>query len=212
MKELKTTFEKKYFEQGFNLIVGIDEVGRGCFAGPMYFCAFLFFLGDSGYEGIIDSKQLSKKSRESMAVLLSSKFFFLEIIKNQRIDELGLKDAMNKALLNLIDRIENKYKNRRIAFLIDGYFKGEWNENIFFITRGDAKVYSIAAASILAKVFRDSFMCDIATKYPVYGFEKNVGYGTCKHINAMRHYGLCSLHRKSFKPCKMITKTPREKN
>jgi ribonuclease HII len=205
MKTLDQSYELGYIDSGYDIVVGIDEVGRGCFAGPLYICAFLYFPGDDKIEGVNDSKLLSKIKREDVALQLLANKYYLQKLESTFLDKVGLSQAMHFGLEQLIEKVRLEYKDQKIVFLIDGYFKGEWGEDVVFIPKGDSKVYSIAAASILAKVERDSWMRKIAIKYPGYDFDNNVGYGTLKHRQAIKRLGICDIHRRSFAPIKAFS-------
>ena len=105
---------------------------------------------------------------------------------------------------SLIQDISEIFSDKQIIFLVDGHFSGDWDDNVEFITKGDQKVYSIAAASIVAKVERDMWMAEQAKVFPDYDFENNVGYGTRKHIEALQKCGICPIHRRSYKPIKKL--------
>ncbi len=199
---LSVSKENELLKKGFELVVGIDEVGRGCWAGNMYMVGFLFSQDTKYIEGINDSKLLSKKTREAFFPLLSQNEHIIHVTSVERIDEIGLKKAIDESLKKIIDIISARYEGKKILFLVDGKFAGNWLGNVHFIVKGDRKVYSIAAASIIAKVERDRYMCEIAKKYPNFGFERHVGYGTKIHREAIESLGLTKLHRKSFKPIK----------
>lgn len=203
---LDTIFEKKYFKEGYTMIVGIDEVGRGCWAGPMYFCAYIFEIGDEKRRNVDDSKKISRKKREEIYQELDSNNYEIEIFDNDYIDKHTLGRAALEGLERLLTKISTKFPERKIKFLVDGYFKGDWEKrfDVVFLRQGDQKVYSIAAASIMAKVERDRYMIEISKKYDCYDFENNVGYGTKKHRRGLMHNGICTIHRKSYKPIRKI--------
>ncbi|MBP9758933.1 ribonuclease HII [Candidatus Dojkabacteria bacterium] len=203
-KFLKTKREDLLFDQGYDLIVGIDEVGRGAWAGPLYLCAYIYSKSEKWVEGIKDSKLLSKTKRELLISKFNKECFVLKIILNTEIDELGLGYAMNKALKELILEIKDRYKERNTIIIVDGYFKGDWGDSVVFEAKADRNIYSVACASVIAKVLRDNEMLSLSKSYPEYSFELNVGYGTQKHIEALEKHGSCEIHRKSYKPVKEI--------
>ncbi|MBR8702797.1 ribonuclease HII [Porphyromonas levii] len=183
------------------LEAGIDEVGRGCLAGPVVAAAVILPI-DCAIEGLHDSKKLSAKSREALSVLIKEQAIAYAIaeVPAPEIDRLNILHAtyraMNQAVANLSVVPEH--------LLIDGNrFKGEHAIPYDTIVKGDDMVASIAAASILAKTYRDHLMQQYALEYPGYDWEHNVGYGTPKHLEGIRALGLTPLHRRSFAPCQL---------
>ena len=189
--------ESQLWEQGFKLICGIDEVGRGCFAGPVVAGAVIFPQNIKLPEGIADSKLLKPKERERLAdeiKKVAQSYAIAEICVNC-INKFGIgkatQMAFRKAIKNLsinpdfviIDAFYVKHLNRKKQKPVKG---------------GDQLSVSIAAASIIAKVYRDKLMKNLHKKYPNYGFARHKGYGTKIHQNAIKKYGLTKLHRKSF--------------
>ena len=203
---LRPEKEIELFNRGYDFVVGVDEVGRGAWAGPLYLCAYIYSESEEWIEGIKDSKLLSETRREKLYKYFNKDAYKLEIISNNKIDELGLGIAMCLGLKNLIESIRCNLKLKKIMFIVDGHFKGEWDEDTVFETKADRNVYSVACASVIAKVTRDRFMKRIASKYPEYLFEQHVGYGTKHHIEALNQFGLCDIHRKSYKPVNEIAK------
>ncbi len=194
--------EKKIQEQEkIDICVGIDEVGRGAWAGPMYFGYFVYLFGDNIIDGVNDSKKLSISKRQKIFDQLKSteRGGYLSVTV-KCINKYGLKKAMNEGLVSLVGKIRDIYSKYNILFLIDGRFSGNWTEDIRFVDKGDAKYYSIAAASIFAKVSRDNLMKQLSEKYPKYGFENHVGYGTKKHREAIAKFGVLPMHRITYKP------------
>lgn len=181
------------------LEAGIDEVGRGCLAGPVV-AAAVILPADCHIEGLHDSKKLSARSRETLTLLIKEQALAYAIaeVSSEEIDRLNILQAtykaMNKAIAELT--IAPEY------LLIDGNrFKPQHNTPFETIVKGDDTVASIAAASILAKTYRDHLMQDLASVYPGYDWENNVGYGTPKHLQGIHSLGLTPLHRRSFAPC-----------
>ena len=179
--------EKELREKGFNTICGIDEAGRGPLAGPVV-VASVIMPADSMIEGVNDSKKVSEKKREKLydQILEEAISYGVGIIGQDEIDEINILNATKKGLtmsLIIVDALNHIYT------------LGIPYESII---KGDAKCYSIAAASIIAKVTRDRIMREWDKVYPEYGFEKHKGYGTSAHIAAIKEYGLCPIHRKSF--------------
>jgi len=189
-------FDKKYFSK-FNIIAGVDEAGRGPLAGPVVASAVIYD-SDVYIEGIDDSKKISQKKREVYykEIISKAKHVGVGIVFQEEIDKINIlnatKEAMKKALQNLAVKPE--------LVLVDGNqieFSGYDQESII---KGDAKSFSIASASIVAKVTRDRIMEDYSKLLPEYGFENHKGYGTKKHLEAISIYKSSIIHRKSFKP------------
>ena len=181
--------------EGYRLICGVDEAGRGPLAGPVYAAAVILPFGLS-ISGLNDSKKLSAKSRDALYDEIISKAlaYGISSASHGEVDELNILGAtylaMNRAIQTLVEEPD-------IA-LIDG----NRNQGIGILSQtiigGDGKSASIAAASILAKVSRDRLMIELAELYPQYGFEKHKGYGTKLHIERLRENGPCEIHRESF--------------
>ncbi|MBQ3213568.1 MAG: ribonuclease HII [Clostridia bacterium] len=187
-------YENKY--KDFGLVAGIDEAGRGPLAGPVVCaCVIMPLESDKIIEGINDSKKLSAKKRAELyeKIISTAIDYCIVPIDEKTIDEINILNAtklgMEKAL--------NGLKNPPYVVLIDAVKinTSTMQENII---KGDAKSYNIAAASILAKEFRDRLMISLAEKYPNYSFEKHKGYGTKDHITALKQFGKCEIHRDSF--------------
>ena len=188
--------EKEIFDAGIETICGIDEAGRGPLAGPVVVAAVIM-PKDSMIEGVNDSKKVSEKKREALYEQITKEAiaYGVGIIDQKEIDSLNILNATKKGLTTAIKEL--KVKPERI--LVDA-LTGIDTLGIPYtpIVKGDAKSYSIAAASIIAKVTRDRIMREWDELYPMYGFEKHKGYGTKMHIDAIKEYGLCPLHRLSF--------------
>lgn len=189
-------FENKLYSEGLKYIAGIDEAGRGPLAGPVV-VGIAIMKPDSFIEGVNDSKKISEKKRELLYEQITNEAidWSVGIVDQNEIDEINILNATKKALHMAITNL--KIKPDRI--LVDAL------EHIdtcgipyTSIIKGDAKVYSISAASIIAKVTRDRMMKEYDEIYPEYGFAGHKGYGTAKHIQAIKTYGPCSLHRKTF--------------
>lgn len=194
--------EKKLLLGGFDLVIGIDEVGRGSWAGPIVIVAFWFSANQKIFNEVTDSKALSKKHREKLFSLLSNQKYSIGCTTSWEIDKVGLsisvKNAMHRALSGFPIDLKKTF------ILCDGGLCPDLKYNFKTIVKGDCKHYSIAAASILAKVIRDKMMVSMSKKFPFYNFEKNVGYGTKKHIIGLQNYGACLIHRLSYKPVQRI--------
>jgi ribonuclease HII len=191
-------FERKYRKQGYKLIAGMDEAGRGPLAGPV--CAAAVILPEDFYlPGIDDSKKLSSKKREDYDEIIRREAVAVSVIMipAEEIDQINIYEATKKAMMSAAAALQPSPD-----FLLIDAMKIETPFSSESIIKGDAKSISIAAASIVAKTARDRFMQDLAQKYPEYGFEQNMGYGTREHIAAIEAYGITPYHRKSFAPIK----------
>lgn len=191
-------FDKKFSRCLF--IAGTDEVGRGPLAGPIVAAAVILNLNYKSDKdlilGIKDSKKLSPVSRERLDKVIKSKAldFNIALINNMKIDERGISWCNNEVLKKSV----NGLKIQPDLVLSDGYAVKNLNLDNEFIIKGDAKSASIACASIIAKVYRDKLMKEYSKKYPNYGFENNAGYGTQEHIESIKKYGVCKIHRMCF--------------
>lgn len=188
-------YENKYYSQGMEYIAGIDEVGRGPFAGPVLTAAVILPKGFK-YRGINDSKKLSEKKREELFDVITQNAVEISVKmeNNNIIDEINI---LNATLLSMSKTI-NSFKIKPDVVLVDALKIPNIDIKQEKIIKGDAKSISIAAASIIAKVTRDRIMKEFAQIYPEYGFDRNSGYGTAEHIKAIEKYGLCPIHRKTF--------------
>ncbi len=192
LKELENEFYKK----GKNYICGIDEAGRGPLAGPVV-VASVILPKDSMIEGVNDSKKISEKKRERIyeEIIKEAISYGVGIISQNEIDEINILNATKKGLTESIKQLKCKPD----VILVDALEKIDTLGIPYkSIIKGDAKCYSIAAASIIAKVTRDRIMRQWDEVYPVYGFQKHKGYGTASHIQAIKENGICPLHRKTF--------------
>lgn len=186
------------------IIAGIDEAGRGPLAGPLSVAAVA--LGDKGskIKGLADSKKLSHKNRLQLAAEIKEKALFHTtiLITPEEIDSFNILQAtklgMKRAAQELIDLMSSKATGTRCHFLVDGNQKFCMKISNEAIIKGDDKILSISAASILAKVERDLLMEEMATKYPCYDFEVHKGYPTKSHKEKIRTHGPCPIHRKTF--------------
>ena len=188
------------------LVSGIDEAGRGPLAGPVV-AACVILDRDNLIAGINDSKKLSKKQRKKIFLELREKVKFgVGIIDEKTIDRVNILEATKLAMLAAYLDLQKKYNLFCEVILVDGNFKPFVKRDkileIIPIIRGDQKSLSIAAASIIAKETRDEIMENLHQEYPQFGFNKNAGYGTKFHIAAIRKFGICRHHRKSFEPIK----------
>jgi ribonuclease HII len=196
-------FERTYWRDR-QLVVGVDEVGRGCLAGPVVVGAVVFPVGHELIEGIADSKIVPKKRRELLEAIIRDQALFngIGLVEAEEIDAIGIVAAINKAADTALRNM-----NLEIRYMIVSDGPRPIHSPIDdvgseAVINGDASVYSIAAASIVAKVYRDRLMNQYAITYPGYGWEKNVGYGTRQHISGIGTQGLTVLHRRTF--CRRI--------
>lgn len=187
--------EKKLFDEGYKLIAGVDEAGRGPLAGPVVAAAVIFDQ-NTFIRGVDDSKKLNHKEREALEEEIKAKAlaYSISVVDVKRIDNSNILvaslEAMEKSIMSL---------NVAPDFvLIDGKFSLKLPFENTAIIKGDSKCFSIAAASILAKTFRDKLMQEYSEKYPQYKFHKHKGYPTQEHIEAILKYGPCEIHRKKF--------------
>ena len=188
--------DKKYFSK-YNLIAGVDEAGRGPLAGPVV-AASVIFSNNTYIEGVNDSKKISKKNREFLYEEILSKALHvgIGIIHSPEIDKINILQATKKAMKSSLDNLDIKPD----LVLIDGNQIEIKNYNQRSIIKGDSKSFSIASASIIAKVTRDSIMFDYDKIIPEYGFSNNKGYGTKTHFKAILEHKASIAHRQSFKP------------
>ena len=188
--------EKELYEKGFKNICGIDEAGRGPLAGPVV-VAGVIMPQDSMIEGVNDSKKVTEKRREKLYDLILDEAisYSVAIIGQDIIDEINILNATKQGVTQVVDELDIKPDLILVDALEHINTRGIPYEPII---KGDAKCYNIAAASIIAKVTRDRIMREWDEIYPQYGFISHKGYGTAKHIAAIKQYGLCPIHRKSF--------------
>jgi ribonuclease HII len=195
---LDFSFEKQYWDQGKDLVVGIDEVGRGPLAGPVVICAVVLSKDCQLVSGVKDSKKISKKKHPLLVQQLkeSGLIYQLGVGSVKQINSLGIVGAIQSAINQSLSKIALYHH-----VLMDGLpFKEplEISSSIDYVTKGDAKAYSIAAASIIAKNYRDNLMREIGEEFSHYGWEKNSGYGTKIHREAILEHGPSVHHRELF--------------
>ena len=193
----KLTFEKQLLSEGAKYICALDEVGRGPLAGPVVCAAVIMPLDeDLLIEGIDDSKKLSEKKREELSLLIKERAIAYSICEasHEEIDKINILEATKLCMLRCIDSLSIMPD----ALLVDGNFSLDIPIRHDSVIGGDALSYSIGAASIIAKVYRDNLMCEMDKIYPEYQFAKHKGYGTKIHLDAIREHGLCKIHRKTF--------------
>lgn len=191
----KLQYEKELLGKGYKYICGVDEVGRGPLAGPVV-CAAVIMPLDRLIEGVDDSKKVSAKKREKLSeeILKNAIACHICCIEPQIIDEINILQATRLCMKNAVEGL----KIAPDFVLTDGNMTLDIAVPQRSVIKGDALSYSIGAASIVAKVYRDNLMKNLAETYPQYGFESNVGYGSAKHIEAIKKFGLTPVHRRSF--------------
>lgn len=206
---LPLNLENQIFSQGYRILGALDEAGRGPLAGPVVAaCVILtpnFKINDQRLELINDSKKVTPKRRAELYELITQEFdgVGVGICDHETIDRINILEATFLAMKKALGAI----KQRPDFIVVDGKFP---IPNISVrqqaVVRGDSTVFSIAAASIIAKVARDRIMDEIHQKYPNYGFDEHRGYGTKKHMAAIKQFGPCEIHRKTFAPIKDLVK------
>ena len=197
-------FENQYYSDEIKLIVGIDEAGRGPLCGPVV-AACCILKPDYKNENINDSKKLTEKKREQVykEILENCVDYGVGIVSPQRIDEINILEATKEAMHIALSQLKSPYD----LILIDAVKLENTPKPVIALIKGDAKCECIAAASIIAKVTRDHILEDYAKSHPQYGFDKHKGYGTKKHIEAVKQYGIIKdFYRLSFEPIKSMTK------
>ncbi|QQS40648.1 MAG: ribonuclease HII [Acidobacteriota bacterium] len=190
-------FENKAKADGFAVVAGVDEVGRGCLAGAVVAAAVVFESEDHVPEGVNDSKQIPKDKREELAELIKQRaltFAFAEVDQSI-VDKINILEATRLAMITAVGKLDPAAD----FLLIDAVQLTACPLPQRSIIKGDAASASIAAASIIAKVHRDNVMAEFDLLYPQYGFARHVGYGTPEHLDALRLHGPCPLHRLSFR-------------
>lgn len=193
IKQMKS-IEEAYYNRGIQKIGGIDEVGRGPLAGPVVTCVIIL-KPDSSRLFVNDSKKVSKKNREVLCqqLLEDAMDYAIGQVDSDMIDDINILNATKKAMTNSLNTLSVKPE----LLLIDALHLNTAIPQKSII-HGDATSYAIAAASIVAKVYRDNLMQIYHEEYPEYGFDHNMGYGTSEHIDALRKFGPTPIHRKSF--------------
>lgn len=189
-------FEREAYRRGYALVSGIDEVGRGPLAGPVV-AAAVILPRHASLPGVKDSKHLTVTQREACCkeILASAVAIGIGCIEPAEIDRLNILQATFKAMLQAVDKL----KVQPDFLLIDGPYALPSPLPQKGVPQGDQRSLSIAAASIVAKVHRDRLMCEYHARYPAYDFARNKGYGTARHLEALRRHGPCPLHRLSFR-------------
>jgi ribonuclease HII len=188
-------FEQQWYAQGYRLIAGLDEVGRGPLAGPVVAAAVILPQGCS-IDNIDDSKRLTESQRLDFAAKIMdlAEAVGIGIVSEKVIDQINILQASLQAMMMAIDKLNVQPD----SLLLDAVTLPDCTLPQCGIIKGDQKSVSIAAASIIAKVYRDNLMRDYDSQYPVYGFAQHKGYATKQHIAAIKQFGLCQIHRKTF--------------
>ena len=193
----KLFFEREMLSLGAEYVAGADEAGRGPLAGPVVYAAVILPL-DRGalIDGIDDSKKLKAEERERLAALIRERALSYAVCEedNETIDRINILEATKLCMKRAVEALSPEPD----VVLIDGNFRIAVSLPQRNIVKGDALSYSIGAASILAKVYRDHRMEELDALYPQYGFARHKGYGTKAHTDAIREYGLCKIHRRTF--------------
>lgn len=202
LAEMKSE-EAALHEEGFRIIAGVDEVGRGPLAGPVV-AAAVVLPEDFNVLGVDDSKKITEKNREKLFTEIKAECvsWGIGMASHEIIDEINILQATKLAMKRAVKDLEKNLANRGAGSLDMVLFDAVEIEDLDIpqksYIKGDAKVLAIAAASIIAKVTRDRMMIKYAREYPWYAFEKNKGYGTKAHYEGIREKGICPIHRKSF--------------
>ena len=192
---LMMKLENELYQNGYKIIAGVDEAGRGPLAGPVVAGAVILKEGEY-IEGLNDSKKISPKKRDKLYDEIVNKCvaYSVGIVDNNVIDEINILEATRLAMKKAIEGLEIKPD----YLLIDAEKKIDTQIKLSGIIKGDSLSVSFAAASIIAKVTRDRMIEQMSKEYPQYEFEKHKGYGTALHIQKIKEHGLCKIHRKSF--------------
>lgn len=188
--------ENKLYNSGYSYICGTDEVGRGPICGPVVACAVIMPKGIV-IDGVTDSKKVSLKNRLILNDIIKEKAiaYAIVFIDNNTIDEINIYQASKKAMTDAINSLKVKPD-----YILADAMPLEFDVPVESIIKGDEKSFTIGCASILAKVARDNYMDELSKKYPMYGFDKNKGYPTKLHLDAIKTYGILEYHRRSYSP------------
>lgn len=201
MHSLSPNFEKSIIKSSkYKRVIGIDEVGRGCWAGPTAIGAYIYTTDQEELNYANDSKLLSVAKREDIFKKLNPENYGIVLGSLKSINEIGIGKTIEKLIYKTILR----YRDGQTLFLIDGQHSKNFGVDTLKLIKGDNTYYSIAIASIAAKVYRDNLMVSLGEKFPHYQFNKHKGYATKLHRDLIEKHGICSLHRTSFKPIKNI--------
>lgn len=198
-------YEKELFNEGYNIVCGVDEVGRGPLVGPVV-TACVVLPKDFELEGLTDSKKLTEKKRDKYYdyIINNCVAYAVGECSPEEIDKYNILEATKIAMKRAIDKVNEQVKIDYV--LIDGNMKFNFDYKYKSIVKGDYKSISIAAASVVAKVTRDRMLYELDKKYPEYGFKNHKGYPTKAHLEAINKYGLIDGYRKSYGPVEEILK------
>lgn len=203
-------YETALQQRGFSRIAGVDEAGRGPWAGPVVAAAVVLPRDFSSphFARLHDSKKLSPALRAILFEEITSQVAWgIGIVDAQTIDEINIRQASWRAMQRAVEDLERRSSTRIDYALIDGLPYGDGPFRYEAIVKGDARSWSIAAASVVAKETRDALMRDFDVQFPRYGFATHKGYGTSRHLAALREYGACEIHRKTFRPVREIVES-----
>jgi ribonuclease HII len=201
-REPTTTLERAYWERGMRLVAGVDEVGRGCLAGPVVAAACILPPDIERIEGVRDSKLVTPKKRAELVETIRGIALETAIgaASRREIDRLNIRGATALAMRRALARLGGWQQA-----IIDGPLFVEFADSpIAGVIDADATCLSVACASILAKEARDALMCRLAGRHPEYGWEQNAGYGTARHLDALQRLGPTPHHRRSFRPVREL--------
>ncbi len=195
--EIGFDFEKQARSEGFLFVAGVDEVGRGCIAGPVVAAACILDLTKQVPEDLNDSKKLTEKQRDDIAEELRATAIAFAVgeVEPEEIDRINILEATKLAMVKAIENLRPSAD----YLLIDALRLKQLSIPQKPIIKGDSIAYSIAAASVIAKTHRDALMKSYDAEYPEYGFASHKGYGCKSHYDALREHGPCPLHRKTFR-------------
>ena len=198
--------ETKLWKEGYRYVFGLDEVGRGPLAGPVVAACVCIENEEQVVKDVRDSKKMSEKKRVQADIEIRelSTAYGIGVVSEKEIDQLNIRNATKLAMERAIEDMKKNFNITPDYLIADGGINLLDNYNMLSINKGDIMHYSISAASVLAKVYRDNIMKEYAIKYPEYGFDCHVGYGTKKHIDAIYKYGVLDIHRKTFAPINKI--------
>ncbi len=199
--------EKRLWKKGYTRVAGIDEAGRGPLAGPVVAGAVLILKKDFAkakrIKSVKDSKQLVEKKRKEVydnLVHNPNIKWGIGIVSEKMIDKVNIFEATKMAMIKAVRDMEKRNKIKADFLVLDGRIRINIDRKQESIIKADSKVFSCSAASIIAKVTRDEIMVKYDKKYPEYNFKKHKGYGTKEHMDKIKKYGICPIHRKSFRP------------
>ena len=199
--------EKELWKKGFKIVVGIDEAGRGPLAGPVSAGAVVIEVEDQVVEKVRDSKKMTEKQRNEAFEKIKdiSTAWGVGMVDSKEIDKIGIQEAVKKAMILALVHVERMLEKKAEYLIVDGLnVLPIIGYKMQKIKQGDLNHYSISAGSVLAKVERDRVMKEYAKKYPEYGFDSHVGYGTKLHMEMLKKFGPCDIHRRCFKPVREL--------